>query len=320
MVNDQLSMVNMFTVDLEDWFQGLTSTNPRVDDWPTFESRIEEATDALLDILRQHKIEATFFTLGHVADHHPALIERICAEGHEIGVHGYYHRFVYRMTADEFARELEMGIAALERVTGQRPAGHRAPYFSINADTPWAFDVMREQGIRYDSSVFPVRNMLYGFPGAPRFPYWIGEGENPLLELPASTVRVGGKIMPIAGGFYMRALPYRVSRWAIDQLNKDGHPAILYVHPWELDRGQRYSQVTARERITHYHGRRGLEKKLHRLFSDFRFTSMRKAIEAMELDRPQIGRESVIFQAGSRKRQVESANLPGRFSAQQVTP
>jgi len=263
---------NIFTVDLEEWFQGLTSTNPQIERWPTLESRVILATQRLLAILRAHDVQATFFVLGYVADQHPALIEQICAAGHELGVHGYYHRFVYQLTPDEFTCELEQGIAAVERITGVRPLGHRAPYFSVNASTPWAFDCMQKVGFQYDSSVFPTRNLLYGFPGAPRFPYHLA-AQN-LAEFPVSTLRLGGKILPVIGGFYTRTLPYRFTRWAIRQLNRQGQPAITYIHPWEIDTGQRYHQVTARERITHYHGRGGLEAKLHQLLTDFRFTSM----------------------------------------------
>lgn len=263
---------NVFSVDLEDWFQGLTSTNPKIERWPALESRVVQATERLLSILHTHRVQATFFVLGYVADQHPALIEQICAAGHELGVHGYYHRFVHRLTPDEFTCELEQGIAAVERITGLRPLGHRAPYFSINAATPWAFDCMQKLGIRYDSSVFPTRSLLYGFPGAPRFPYQV-EGYG-LMEFPVSTLQWRGTPFPILGGFYTRVLPYALTRWAIRRLNQQGQPAIIYIHPWELDTGQHFKQVTPRERITHYHGRHGLEAKLHRLFTDFRLTAM----------------------------------------------
>jgi len=264
--------MNIFTVDLEDWFQGLTSTNPQIDRWPSFESRVVSVTQHLLGILRAHHVQATFFVLGHVADQHPGLIREICADGHELGVHGYYHRFVYRLTPTEFAQELEQSIASVERITGVRPRGHRAPYFSINATTPWAFAVMQQLGIQYDSSVFPTRNLLYGFPGAPRFPYQVEAHK--LIEFPVSTLQIRNTTLPILGGFYTRVLPYFVTRWAIRRVQAQGQPAITYIHPWELDTGQRYNAVTARERVTHYHGRAGLEAKLHRLFSDFRFTTM----------------------------------------------
>lgn len=263
------SVQNALTIDLEDWFQGLTSTNSRVDLWPDLESRVGPATEHLLDVLREHSVRATFFVLGYVADHCPTLIERVAAEGHEIGIHGYFHRFVSHLTPDLFAEELECSLRAVERITGEKPIGHRAPYFSINASTPWAFDVLAAQGFRYDSSVFPMRSLLYGYPDAPRFAY--RPAGSTLVEFPVSTARVGGSNWPMAGGFYVRALPYAAVRWAIGELNRQGQPAIMYFHPWEFDLGQRYRQVTFRERITHYHGRRTLDRKLRRLVVDFRF-------------------------------------------------
>lgn len=271
------SVSNAFTVDLEEWFQGLTSTNPLVERWPDFESRVAPATGRLLDILRAHNVRATFFVLGYVADRHPRLIEQIYSEGHEIGVHGYYHRFVGKLTPDGFARELERGIQAVRRITGEMPIGHRAPYFSINGHTPWAFEVLAAQGLSYDSSIFPSRSLLYGFPGAPRFPHRLAGYD--LMEFPISTVRLAGVTVPIGGGFYLRALPYRFVRWGIRQLNRQGEPAIVYVHPWELDCEQRYDRVTLRERVSHYHGRKTLASKLHRLFADFTFVPLRTLLE-----------------------------------------
>lgn len=272
-----MQQVNAFSVDLEHWFQGLTSTNPLVEKWPSFESRLVPATRSLLDILRAYKVQATFFVVGYVADRYPDLVEHIRADGHEIGVHGYFHRFVSRLTPDEFARELERSIYAVERITGETPLGHRAPYFSINAGMPWVFDLLQAQGLRYDSSFFPTRNMLYGFSEAPRFPHRL-DGHS-LMEFPLSTIRLGGINWPIAGGFYLRTLPYAFIRWGISRLNDQGQPAIMYIHPWELDLGQHYNRVTLRERITHYHGRRRLEEKLRRLFTDFRFCSLRTILE-----------------------------------------
>lgn len=272
--------LNAFTVDLEDWFQGLTSTNPLVDQWPAFESRIEATTRRLLTILSEQNVRATFFVLGYVADSHPGLIEEIAAGGHELGVHGYYHRFVSQMTAAEFAQELDQTLAAIDRITGITPTGHRAPYFSLNANTPWAFEVLESRGFSYDSSVFPTKNMLYGFPDAPRFPYKVPGHE--IVEFPATTMSVAGKKWPIAGGFYNRALPYALIRHGIRQVNEQGEPAVIYIHPWELDTGQTYDQVTFRERITHYHGRRGLEKKLVQLLTDFQFGTLQDLLAQME--------------------------------------
>jgi polysaccharide deacetylase family protein (PEP-CTERM system associated) len=248
-----------------------------------FESRVVPATCYQLEILREYQVRATFFVLGQVADQSPNLIEQIRTEGHEIGLHGYYHRFVNRMSRDEFAAEIDRSLRAVERITGELPLGHRAPYFSVDASTPWVFEVLQRYGLLYDSSVFPTRNMLYGFPDAPRFPY--RPANSILTEFPLTTVRYGGINWPLAGGFYLRALPYAVMRWGIRQVNRLGQPAVIYLHPWELDVEQRYQQVTPRERITHYYGRRRLAAKLHQLFSDFRFGPLQQLLEQPQLKR-----------------------------------
>lgn len=277
MMTDIGNPLNAFTIDLEDWFQGLTSTNPQVNQWPVFESRVVPATLHLLEILRTYRIQATFFVLGFVAHCHPALVDAIQADGHEIAIHGYWHRYVSRLTPLEFSQELERSIKAIRPISGRTPIGHRAPYFSVNRTMPWVFDILQGHGFLYDSSIFPIRNGYYGDPGAPRFPYMAsGAG---LVEFPLSTVRLGGVNWPVAGGFYLRLWPYAFVRWAIRQLNHQGQPAILYLHPWELDVDQPRHPVTPRERITHYAGRRRLAPKLHRLFSEFRFGSLRTLLE-----------------------------------------
>jgi polysaccharide deacetylase family protein (PEP-CTERM system associated) len=285
-------MLNAFTVDLEDWFQGLTSTNPHPEKWASYEARLEGSTNRLLGLLNEHGVEATFFVLGQVADQYPDLIGRIDSAGHEIGVHGYWHNTVHHLTPDRFAAELDRASGALKLLVSQPIVGHRAPYFSINKQSLWALEVLQDKGFAYDSSFFPTRNMLYGYPEAPRFPCRLsaagaaedqrserGDVDHRLVEFPVSTARWLGLNWPIGGGFYVRALPYTIIRAGIQQLNSQGQPAIMYIHPWELDTEQRYSKVTPRERVTHYHGRRGLKKKLDRLFRDFAFVSLRRLLD-----------------------------------------
>jgi polysaccharide deacetylase family protein (PEP-CTERM system associated) len=277
MVTNAGSPLNAFTIDLEDWFQGLTSTNPQVNQWPAFESRVVPATLHLLEILRAYRVQATFFILGHVADYHPDLVDAIQADGHEIAIHGYWHRYISRLTPVEFSQELERSIKAIRPITGQMPIGHRAPYISVNRSMHWVFDILQEHGFLYDSSIFPIRNGYYGDPRASRFPYTASDAG--FVEFPLSTVRLGGVNWPMAGGFYLRMLPYAFVRWAITRLNRLGQPAILYLHPWELDVDQPRHSVTPRERITHYAGRRRLATKLHRLFSEFQFAPLRTLLE-----------------------------------------
>ncbi len=165
-----------------------------------------------------------------------------------------------------------MASEAIKRACGVYPTGYRAPYFSVNASTPWVYEYLAAAGLKYDASVFPTRNMLYGWPAAPRYPF--RDSGTGMMEFPSSTIEFGKVSVPVSGGFYMRVLPYSLVKRALRRINASGQPAIMYVHPWEMDTGQDYPHVTARERITHYHGRRGLEAKLNQLFTDFKFVSL----------------------------------------------
>jgi polysaccharide deacetylase family protein (PEP-CTERM system associated) len=275
-----VSVVNAYTVDLEDWYQGLTSTNREPERWPAYEARLANSTARLLALLGKYSVRATFFVLGPVAEQYPDLVRQIDAAGHELGVHGYWHERVHRLTPERLAADLDRVVQALSPLASHPIVGHRAPYFSINGQTLWALDVLRERGFRYDSSFFPTRNMLYGYPDAPRFPCRVGH-RGGLVEFPISTARWLGVTWPMGGGFYVRALPYGVIRAGIQQLNRQGQPAILYVHPWELDTGQNYRKVTFRERVSHYYGRQGLEKKLSRLLEEFSFSPLQELVDGV---------------------------------------
>ncbi len=276
-------IINGLSVDLEDWYQGLTSTSRIPEAWPTFESRVVENTNHLLDILAEHEVRATFFVLGRVASDFPGLIAQIQEGGHELGVHGYYHRAVSQLTRDEFAAEIDRAITALEPIIDEPVIGYRAPMVSINKDCLWALEVLRDRGFEYDSSIFPTKNMLYGQYDAPRFPYHPIAGDS-ILELPLSTVSIMGLKIPIAGGFYLRTLPYWFIRWGIKRIHSEGQPAIMYMHPWEFDLKQPRIRVTPRERITHYHGRHSLEGKLHLLLQEFHFAPLKELLGIVKED------------------------------------
>lgn len=263
-------MINALTIDLEDWYQGLTSTSQQVHLWPGFEDRVVQSTDRLLGVLERAGVKATFFVLGYVADQFPSLVQRVAEAGHEIGLHGYHHCKVSRLTPDEFREEVIRGRDAVEGAGGQRVSGFRAPMFSIDRSALWALDVLRDLGFCYDSSVFPTRNMLYGFPDAPRFPYHpFGNGD--FVEFPLSTVRLLGMNWPMAGGFYLRLLPYSLFSRGLRRINREGKPAIIYLHPWELDPDHPRPAPTLRERFTHYTNLHRTEAKLSALLRDFCF-------------------------------------------------
>lgn len=263
-------MLNAITIDLEDWYQGLTSTSWRIDRWPDYENRIAANTDRVLAILSQAGVKATFFVLGYVADHLPEIIRKVANEGHEIALHSYYHKRVHTLTPSQFREDIARSLDAVQRSSGALVLGYRAPMFSINRSTTWVFDELCEMGFHYDSSIFPVRNLYYGIPGASRFPYHPLKND-PFIEFPLSTIRFLRMTFPIAGGFYGRVLPYTLLKAGIHHINHQGQPAIIYFHPWEFDIAQHFYPVTPRERITHYYGRARLGAKFIRLLQDFKF-------------------------------------------------
>ena len=260
-------MLNALSVDLEDWFQvGAFEGVIARDTWDRLPHRVERNSDAVLALFDQAEVKATFFTLGWVADRYPALIRRIADSGHEVASHGWDHRRVFTLEAATFRADLERARIAIEDACGQSPVGYRAPSFSIDARTPWAHRVLAEEGYAYSSSVAPVRHDHYGWPEAPRFAFRPVEGAS-LIELPVTTVEIGGRRMAAGGGGFFRLLPYRFSSWAISRVNRDeGRPAIYYFHPWEIDPGQpRVSRAPLKSRLRHYSRLSAMQGKLLKL-------------------------------------------------------
>ena len=258
------------TIDLEEWFQGLTSTNPQVARWPTWPRRAAVLTERLLALLAAHHVRATFFVVGALASAEPALIAQIAAAGHELGVHGYDHRFVHQLTPAQFQDELQRTVDAIRQAAGDIPIlGHRAPYFSINGSCLWALDVLAAAGFAYDSSLIRTRNPLYGFAGAPLHAVRLrAAGPGALVEFPVTTLGVGRWRLP-CGGFAWRLLPYPIIQALLRRGPTQG-PLVAYVHPWEFDTQQpAVTRLTPRERITHRAGRAGLWSTWSRLLTEF---------------------------------------------------
>lgn len=266
-------ITNALTIDYEDWYQGLTSTSVRPDLWPGFERRIERATEWLLAALARRKVKATFFMVGEVAREHVDLAAEIARAGHEIGLHSDMHRRVDGLSRLEFAADLRANIAAVEDATGCTPVAFRAPCFSISSEqTPWFWEELAAAGVTLDSSVYPIRSLLYGEPGRPRRPYVIDTRHGPVTEVPISTMRALAANWPFSGGFYFRALPYEIVVRATRRMNDRGESAVFYFHPWEFDPAHPGGPtVTLREKLSHYGFLDGLQAKFERLLEDFRF-------------------------------------------------
>jgi polysaccharide deacetylase family protein (PEP-CTERM system associated) len=212
-----------------------------------------------------------------VAERHPRLVRRIADAGHEVASHGYQHARVDSQTAEEFRADVRKARDILQDVSGAVVAGFRAPTFSVGAHTPWAWQVLEEEGYRYSSSVYPVKRDLYGMPDAPRSPYRPA-GTTDFVEVPISTVRFAGRNWPGGGGGYFRLLPYRVSRGLIARINRaERAPAIFYLHPWEVDPDQpRARGVSVKSRFRHYVNLERTHERLTRLSREFRWDRMDK--------------------------------------------
>jgi len=269
-------VLNGLSVDVEDWFQvGAFETVIDRKDWDGLTCRVERNCDEILMLFGDAGVKATFFTLGWVAERYPAMMRRIAAEGHEIASHGWDHARVFTLGREAFAADIERARKVLEDFTGARVIGYRAPSFSIDARTPWAHEVLAEQGYAYSSSVAPIVHDHYGWREAPRFAFRPVAGAE-LLEIPVTTAEVAGRRMAAGGGGFFRLLPYAVSRWAIRQVNeREGRPAAFYFHPWEIDPDQPRPPVAPlKSRLRHYTNLDVMAAKLARLVREFRWGRM----------------------------------------------
>jgi polysaccharide deacetylase family protein (PEP-CTERM system associated) len=262
-------ITNALTIDVEDYFQvsALAPHFPR-SQWESVPCRVERNVDLILGLLDERDTKATFFTLGWIAERYPNLIRRIAAAGHEVASHGYGHERASAQTPKSFLADIKLARLVLENLTGTAVVGYRAPSFSIGAGNLWAHDCIAEADYRYSSSVYPVKHDHYGMPDSPRFAYRL---ENGLVEVPITTMRWFGRNWPAGGGGYFRLLPYAISRWQIQRVNRDDkRSAIFYFHPWEVDPDQpRVREATARTRFRHYVNLEHTEGRLRRLLGDF---------------------------------------------------
>jgi polysaccharide deacetylase family protein (PEP-CTERM system associated) len=275
-------MVNSLTVDVEDYFQteAMSAVVSR-DQWNHMPTRVDRNTKLLFDLLATHNVRATFFFLGWVAEKFPVLVREAVRRGHEVGCHSYWHRLVYRCTPDEFRKDTCRAKQAIEDAGGVPVLGYRAPNFSFIKGTEWAPEILASLGFKYDSSVYPVRHDIYGNAGAPRLPCRIAHGA--LMEFPIATITLVKNNFPVGGGAYLRILPYRYTSWGLSQLNRvDALPAVVYIHPWEIDSGQPRLPARASSRLRQYTGLRTTARKLERLLADFRFAPI-KEVFAEEL-------------------------------------
>nr|MBV0879119.1 DUF3473 domain-containing protein [Noviherbaspirillum sp. L7-7A] len=267
---------NAMTIDVEDYFQ-VSAFAPHIprESWNTMDCRVERNVERILGLLKERDVKATFFTLGWIAERYPQVVRAIVDGGHELASHGYAHLRASDQSAEEFRDDISRSKALLEDISGQQVLGYRAPSFSIGTRNLWALDTLRNAGYRYSSSIYPIQHDHYGMPDAPRFAFY-PNGEDGLLEVPITTVRVMDRNFPAGGGGYFRFFPYALSRWFIDKVNRDDKQAgIFYFHPWEIDPGQpRQHGVGFKTRFRHYVNLDRMETRLRALTRDFQWDRM----------------------------------------------
>ncbi len=272
MAEPRRTISNAFTIDLEDWAQAALGGDRPITD------RVLRNADRVLELLAGHGVRATFFALGKVCEKFPSLLPTVASAGHEIATHGYGHELVFSITPERFRADLQRSIDIVEAQVGRRPIGYRAPGFSISEGSRWAGPIMVELGIKYSSSIFPIAGRRYGIPTAPRFPHRWPACE--LMEFPLSTVRRFGRNLPICGGGYFRLLPRWILARAIREINRHDEPAVVYIHPYEMDvheldelRRQGW-QIGGRKHLTQSLFRRRIRRRVTGLLEEFRFTTM----------------------------------------------
>ena len=280
-------MINALTIDVED-YQNVFARDWLERDGPPTDAVVTN-TRRLLGLFAEAEVRGTFFVLGEVAEGFPQLIRDIASAGHELGVHGYYHRQVFKLTPETFRKEVADAKARIEGLIGCAVMGHRAPAFSIMPDTRWALEVLADVGFRYDSSIFPIAGRRYGWPGfRPDIHGMTLEGGGKIIEVPLSTVSVLGRKLPSCGGGYLRHFPGFVTRWAFRQVQR-ARPAVLYMHPYEIelsppDIETSHLDAEAAHRAKRLHrlqlrNRHTVEPKIRALLSAFQFAPMREVIE-----------------------------------------
>ncbi len=278
-------MDNILTFDIEDWYHPNLANKEALAKLE-MEDRVVEPTLRILNMLDDTENFATFFVLGDIAEKFPDLILEIVNRGHEVGSHGYRHNLVYNYTKIQFETDIKKSVSVLETAINKKIVGYRAPSWSFNEKTPWAWDVLHDNGFLYDSSMYPFKTFLYGCNESPRFKYKkeLQNGKT-FTELPPSVVECFGKRLPFSGGFFFRVSPALYVNWCIRRINKLGKPTVVYLHPWEIDVEQPRVDVSTKDNFILYANLHKTEKKLQTLLRRHSFISI---AEYLSLDQTKL--------------------------------
>ena len=279
-----LSRAHHFTVDVEEYFHpsALAPYYPQ-EGWPALERRSPAVIARLLDFLRERDVTGTFFVLGWLAEQEPEMVRAIAEAGHEVASHGYAHRLVGDLGEEGFRASVRRSKAVLEELVERPVLGYRAPSFSIVPGREWAFDVLLDEGYRYDASLFPItQHPTYGYPDAEPDPHWLDRPAGRLAEFPSTTARVLSQVVPASGGAYFRILPYGLVRRGLRQAAARSAPGMFYIHPWELDDWVPEVDAPRLQLIRTFAGRRRTWARMDRMFREFRFVPISETLPTLD--------------------------------------
>ncbi len=267
--------LNAITIDVEDWFH-VCGLEVEEQVHPS-RHRVLRNVESILSLLAEFNVHSTFFVLGSVAEREPLLVPMIAAAGHEIASHGYSHELVPRLGPQRFRDEVRRTGELLERQSGMRPIGFRAPQWSLGESLPWAFDILHEEGYLYDSSLNPLP--LVGNGSGSRVPFKREAAGGTLLEIPPMVTPSLLGNLPSGGGWGFRFFPLRMISKTIQRLNGKGFPAVLYLHPREMEAEGPRLKLSPVMAFAAYGPRKGAGGRLRLLLESFRFDTMRHLVE-----------------------------------------
>jgi polysaccharide deacetylase family protein (PEP-CTERM system associated) len=274
-------MKNILTVDVEDWFHICNIEHILPSScWDRCESRVLVNIEKILTLLNRFKVKATFFVLGYAAERTPEAVRMIRGDGHELASHGYSHVQVYQQREDDFLRDLLRSKTLMEGTFGEKVVGYRAPEWSIckgKRNSYWALDLLAQNGFLYDSSIAPLR--FIGIPDAPTTPYTLFTSHGEIREFPPLVMRSPLGNLPLGGGWGFRIFPYRSIQRAIGELNRLGHPALIFCHPSDFDDFSLPIRLPWIKRFVCYGRIRRTEERMARLLNDFEFSSIREVLD-----------------------------------------
>ena len=279
--------MNILTFDIEDWFHiNFDKSFNDERNWISYDSRIEKNVDLILDELEERNIFATFFCLGWVARKHPNIIKKFQSRGHDIGTHSNLHNLISLMTPEEFDKDLKESLDCIENVIGEKVKMFRAPAFSIGRENLWAFEVLNENGIEIDASIFPAQHDFGGFQEVHvQEPFRLKYKQFELKEFPMSTIPVLNRNIVVTGGGFFRFFPY----WLIKKSIRKYNYTMTYFHPRDIDMNQPVLEgLSLIRRFKSYYGLKDSLNKFQKLLNDFEFISISEAVKNINWSKSQI--------------------------------